>query len=35
MEVSIPITQLVGFVMALARTTAWISICPPFNSPSV
>ena len=21
--------------MALARTTAWISICPPFNSPSV
>jgi flagellar biosynthetic protein FliR len=35
MDVSIPITQLVGFVMALARTTAWISICPPFNSPSV
>lgn len=35
MEVAIPVSQLVGFAMALVRTTAWISICPPFNSPSI
>lgn len=35
MEVGIPGAQLVGFAMALARTTAWISICPPFNSPAI
>ena len=35
MEVAIPTTQLVGFAFALVRTTAWISICPPFNSPAV
>lgn len=35
MELSLPAGQLVGFTLALARTTAWISICPPFNSPSI
>lgn len=35
MEVAIPGAQLVGFSLALVRTTAWISVCPPFNSPSV
>lgn len=35
MDLSIPVTQLIGFSLALVRTTAWISICPPFNSPSV
>jgi flagellar biosynthetic protein FliR len=28
-------STLVGFSLALVRTTAWIVICPPFNSPSV
>lgn len=35
MDLSIPATQLIGFALALVRTTAWITICPPFNSPSV
>jgi len=35
MEISLPAAQLVGFCLALVRTTAWISICPPFNSPAV
>lgn len=35
MEVAVPASQLVGFAMALARTLAWISICPPFNSPTI
>jgi flagellar biosynthesis protein FliR len=28
-------STLVGFCLALVRTTAWIAICPPFNSPAV
>jgi flagellar biosynthesis protein FliR len=28
-------STLVGFCLALVRTTAWITICPPFNSPAV
>lgn len=35
MELTMPTGQLVGFFFALARTTAWLSICPPFNSPLV
>lgn len=35
MEVSVPAAQLVGFTLALVRTTAWITICPPFNSPAI
>lgn len=35
MNVEVPTSALVGFALALARTTAWIAICPPFNSPSV
>lgn len=35
MDVELPLAALVGFCFALVRTTAWISICPPFNSPAV
>ncbi len=35
MEIDLPVAQLVGFSLALVRTTAWVSICPPFNSPAV
>lgn len=35
MNFSIPETQLMGFALALVRTTAWIAICPPFNSPAI
>jgi len=35
MEIQLPLTALVGFCFALVRTTAWITICPPFNSPAV
>ncbi len=35
MEVSLPAGQLVGFCLALVRTTAWVAICPPFNSPAI
>jgi flagellar biosynthesis protein FliR len=35
MELTIPGAQLVGFTLALVRTTAWVSVCPPFNSPAV
>lgn len=35
MDLSIPAPQLMGFALALIRTTAWITICPPFNSPAV
>lgn len=35
MDLSIPAAQLMGFSLALIRTSAWISICPPFNSPAV
>ncbi len=35
MNLSIPETQLMGFALALVRTTAWIAICPPFNSPAI
>ncbi|MFN3255979.1 MAG: flagellar biosynthetic protein FliR [Ilumatobacter sp.] len=30
-----PSGQIVGFFFALVRTTAWLSICPPFNSPTI
>lgn len=35
MDLSIPAPQLMGFALALIRTTAWMAICPPFNSPAV
>ena len=35
MEIQLPLAALVGFCFALVRTTAWITICPPFNSPAV
>lgn len=35
MEVGIPAGTLVGFCAALVRTTAWISVCPPFNAPAI
>lgn len=35
MEIEVPTAALVGFCLALVRTTAWVVICPPFNSPSV
>lgn len=35
MELEISTATLVGFCAALVRTTSWISICPPFNSPAV
>lgn len=35
MDLALPITSLLGFSLALVRTTAWIVICPPFNSPAV
>ena len=35
MDVTLPLSSVMGFFFALVRTTAWISICPPFNSPSV
>ncbi|MBV1894102.1 MAG: flagellar biosynthetic protein FliR [Ilumatobacteraceae bacterium] len=35
MQIEIPAAALIGFSFALVRTTAWISVCPPFNSPSV
>jgi flagellar biosynthetic protein FliR len=34
-DVAVPTSILVGFALALVRTTAWIVVCPPFNSPSV
>lgn len=35
MEIDLPIATLTGFSLALVRTTAWITFCPPFNSPAV
>lgn len=35
MQIDLPVATLVGFSLALVRTTAWIMFCPPFNSPSV
>ncbi|MEM9746008.1 MAG: flagellar biosynthetic protein FliR [Actinomycetota bacterium] len=35
MDLSIPAAQLMGFTLALVRTTAWVTICPPFNSPAI
>lgn len=35
MQVEVPTAALIGFCFALVRTTAWITICPPFNSPAV
>ncbi len=35
MDFSLRLDTVMGFFLALVRTTAWISICPPFNSPSV
>jgi flagellar biosynthesis protein FliR len=34
-QLEIASSTLVGFCLALVRTTAWIIICPPFNSPAV
>ena len=35
MNLELASSTLVGFCLALVRTAAWISICPPFNSPAV
>lgn len=35
MDVQIATATLVGFCAALVRTSSWIIICPPFNSPAV
>ena len=35
MDLALPTSSILGFFFALVRTTAWISICPPFNSPSI
>ena len=35
MDLQIPTSTLVGFSLALVRATAFIAICPPFNSPAV
>lgn len=35
MNLDLASSTLVGFCLALVRTTAWIAICPPFNSPAV
>ena len=35
MNIELASTTLLGFCLALVRTTAWIVICPPFNSPAV
>ncbi len=35
MQFSFDPATLIGFCLALARSTAWVSICPPFNSPSI
>jgi flagellar biosynthesis protein FliR len=32
MELSFQPTTLIGFVLALARASAWLTFCPPFNS---
>jgi flagellar biosynthetic protein FliR len=34
-NIAIGSAALVGFAASLVRTTAWISICPPFNAPWV
>ncbi|WP_420452499.1 flagellar biosynthetic protein FliR [Ilumatobacter sp.] len=35
MDLSLPTSTVAGFFFALVRTTAWVSICPPFSSPTV
>ncbi len=35
MDFTMPLSSVMGFFFALVRTTAWISICPPFSSPSI
>lgn len=35
MDIQIATATLVGFCAALVRTSAWIAICPPFNSPAI
>lgn len=35
MEVGVPAGALVGFCAALVRTTAWVTVCPPFNAPAI
>lgn len=35
MELEIPVTALIGFSLALVRTTAFVAVCPPFNSPAI
>jgi flagellar biosynthetic protein FliR len=34
-KLAIDPTVLVGFCLVLVRATAWVSLCPPFNSPSI
>lgn len=35
MELPVEPSVLVGFCLVMVRATAWLSLCPPFNSPSV
>ena len=35
MELTIEPAVLVGFCLALVRATAWVVVCPPFNSPAI
>lgn len=35
MNLDLSTATLVGFCVALVRTSAWILICPPFNSPAI
>ncbi len=35
MEITLSTASIVGFCLALVRTTAWVSVCPPFNSPAI
>lgn len=35
MKLAIEPSVLIGFCLVLVRATAWVSLCPPFNSPSI
>jgi flagellar biosynthetic protein FliR len=35
MQLELATSTLIGFCLALVRTTAWIIVCPPFNTPAV
>jgi flagellar biosynthetic protein FliR len=35
MKLPVEPSVLIGFCLVLVRATAWVAICPPFNSPSI